>query len=355
MRFVASAPRHDLVSIPPLACVVAGEARRARFWSTAMHKENTQTLIRPSENEWVEISIELGVHLQDAVANFLMELGANGVVTDDEIIDPLTGKVPPNRAGCKRLSSYLKNNNQLSRALSALDNYLSSLAALHGLTDLPRMKLTIIREEDWNKKWQKFFSTCRIGSRIIIKPSWEIYLPKDKDIVIEMDPGMAFGTGTHPTTRMCLEVIEELAGGHAIPITTMLDVGMGSGILSIAAAKLGIQKVVGIDIDPIALRYARQNAEKNKVAPQVEVRECLLHKVEERFDLIVANILSEILIKLRKELLQHLGEHGMLVLSGILAEKTLKLEKAFSSKRLSLIDSRTHGEWACIVLQKQLA
>ena len=319
-----------------------------------MKNNIVETGMQPSDKEWVEISIELRQHLHDAVANFLMELGANGVVTDDEIIDPLTGKVPTNRAGYRRLSAYLENDRQVSVKMAALDRYLSSLAAVHGLLDIPQMKLKIIREEDWNKKWQKFFTTCRIGNRIIIKPSWELYLPKDKDIVIEMDPGMAFGTGTHPTTRMCLEVIERLAQEHSNPITAMLDVGMGSGILSIAAAKLGIERVVGIDIDPIALRYARQNAEKNMVNHQVEVRECLLEKLEERFDLIVANILSEILIKLRKELLKLLAGNGILVLSGILAEKASKLERTFLSKKLSVIDSRTHGEWACIVLQKQL-
>lgn len=307
-----------------------------------------------SDKEWVEISIEVQEQLQDALSNFLMELGAPGVVTDEEILDPLTGRLPANCSGRKRLSSYLENDHRAEATIAAIDRYLTSLADVHRLDDPPRMKLRVIREEDWDKKWQRFFTTCRIGTRVVIKPSWELYLPKDGDMVIEMDPGMAFGTGTHPTTRMCLEVIEDIVRGRTTPISAMLDVGTGSGILSIAAAKMGVAKVMGIDIDPIALRYARQNVEKNRVAHLVEVCECSLDKLEERFDLVVANILSEILIKLRKELVKHLAVNGMLVLSGILGEKAPKLERAFTSKKLSLIDSRIHGEWACIVLQKQL-
>jgi ribosomal protein L11 methyltransferase len=223
------------------------------------------------------------------------------------------------------------------------------------LTTAPQVELKLVREEDWSRQWQKLFSTCRIGSRLVIKPSWEQYAPRGNDVVIEMDPGMAFGTGTHPTTRMCLERVEALVGRSDPAIRSMLDVGTGSGIVSIAAAKLGVERIVAIDIDPTALSCARKNAGINRVTHRVAVGDERLEEIGEQFDLIIANILSEILLKLRRDLLKRLSARGILVLSGILAQDAHKLENAFSSKKYRLLDSVLQGEWACLVLQKQLA
>ena len=308
-----------------------------------------------ADGQWVEISVELGEHLQEALANFLVEQGADGVVTDGEISDPPEEMPAANKGEWRRVTAYLKNDAQVRLHIGALHRYLAALTDIHGLTHSPRVALKLIREEDWSREWQKFFSTCRIGSRMVIKPSWEAYTPRTGDILVEMDPGMAFGTGSHPTTRMCLEVIEDLVRRSSPPPGSMLDVGTGSGILSIAAAKLGVENIVGIDIDPVAVSYARKNAAINGVAHRVEVRDCPLERIGGRFDLIAANILSEILLTLRKELLKRLSSRGILVLSGILAEDAHKLETAFSSKKYLLLDSVLQGEWACLVLQKQLA
>ena len=232
----------------------------------------------PQKEQWVEVALELDQHLQDPLANFLIELGAEGVLLDEEIINPLTGKVDPDRQGLKLMKAYLNNNDQTRHKIESLDRYLKSLAEVHSLKDTPQMTLKIIHEEDWHKKWQRFFTTTRIGRHIIVKPSWELFLPEEGDVVIEMDPGMAFGTGTHATTRMCLEVIEKLTHNGTPQINSMLDVGTGSGILSIAAAKLGVPKTVGIDVDPIALGYAQKNIDKNNVTGQVEVRHVSLEK-----------------------------------------------------------------------------
>jgi ribosomal protein L11 methyltransferase len=311
--------------------------------------------VMSQKERWVEIALELDQHLQDPLANFLIELGADGVILDEEIINPLTGKINPDRKGQKLMKAYLENNSRCQYKMQSLDRYLKSLAEVHSLKDTPQMTLKIIQEEDWHKKWQKFFTTTRIGRHIIVKPSWELFLPEEGDIVIEMDPGMAFGTGTHATTRMCLEVIEKLVQDGTPAINSMLDVGIGSGILSIAAAKLGVPKTVGIDVDPIALGYAQKNIDKNKVTHQVAVREVSLEKLEGTFDLVVANILSDILIKLRKDLCNHLADNGILILSGIMAEKKLKIERKFTSKKLALEASYSHTDWICMVLQKVVA
>jgi len=311
------------------------------------------TTISPSEEPWVEISIEIHERLQDSLANFFIELGANGVVVDEERVDLLSGKVKTDKQDHKLICAYLKKDIHFQQKITALERYLKSLRELHLLQEHPQMRLKITKDEDWNKKWQTFFTTTRIGTHFIIKPSWELYLSEEGDIIIEMDPGMAFGTGTHPTTRMCLEAIEHLMGNGTKSIYSMLDVGVGSGILSIAAAKLGIPRIVGIDIDPIALRYAQQNAEKNCVSDRVEVQTVSLKKVEGKFDLVAANILSEVIIKLRKDLYYHLAEGGLLILSGILEEHNAKVARKMVSKKLSLCDTYHHTGWTCLVLQKQ--
>ncbi len=165
---------------------------------------------------------------------------------------------------------------------------------------------------------------------------------------------MAFGTGTHATTRMCLEAIENRILNSSKPIRSMLDVGIGSGILSIAAAKLGVKKIVGIDIDPIALNYAKQNISKNHVTDSVYIKEVSLKKLDKRFDLVVANILTEILIKLRNDLYSHLNTNGILILSGILSENKSKVSKTFTSRKLSLVGSHNDTDWTCLIFQKQL-
>lgn len=306
------------------------------------------------QEEWIEISIEIDQHLQDALANFLIELGSSGVVVDEEISDPLYGKVTPGSKDRRRVCSYLKKDGHYQHRTQSLDRYLKSLTELHSLKFPPRLKLTVTHEDDWNKKWQKYFTTARVGTHIIIKPSWELFLPNEGDVIIEMDPGMAFGTGTHATTRMCLEAIENLIHSNAKSFHSMLDVGIGSGILSIAAAKLGVEKLVGIDIDPIALRYAKQNIEKNHVADKIELQELALNRVEGKFDLVVANILSEVILKLRKELYKHLDKNGILILSGIMDENESKIKKKFVSKNLPLAECYHDTDWICLVLQKQL-
>jgi ribosomal protein L11 methyltransferase len=307
------------------------------------------------KQQWIEIAIELEEYLQDPVANFLIELGAEGVITDEDIINPLTGTIKPGKKNYKLLKSYLKKDSGSQEKIESLHHYIKSLVEIHSLPSPPELKLSISNEEDWNKKWQKFFSTTRIGKHIVIKPTWELFLPEEDDLLIEMDPGMAFGTGTHATTRMCLEVLETIMEETTQPIQSMLDVGIGSGILSIAGAKLGIPRIVGIDIDPTALRYAQKNIDNNQASQQIELREVSLKKLEGTFDLVVANILSDILIKLRKDLYEHLADDGFLILSGILAENASKLERKFTSLKLMACASYSDTDWICQVLQKKVA
>lgn len=306
------------------------------------------------QKQWVEIALELDQDLQDPLANFLTELGAEGVILDEEIINPVSGQVNDGRQGLKLMKAYLTDSDETRHKIASLNRYLKALAEVHSLKALPQLTLKIIQEEDWHRKWQRFFTTTRVGRHIIVKPSWELFLPEEGDIVIEMDPGMAFGTGTHATTRMCLEYIEKLTL-DGTGISSMLDVGTGSGILSIAAAKLGVPRTVCIDVDPIALSYAQKNIDKNRVTDRVAVRHVALENLEGTFDLVVANILSDILLKLKQDLCKHLADNGILILSGIMDENKKKIERKFVSRKLALVTSCSHADWACMVLQKVVA
>ena len=203
--------------------------------------------------------------------------------------------------------------------------------------------------EDWAEGWKQNFSVFHVGKRLVIRPSWEDYVPAAGEVVVEIDPGMAFGTGTHGTTQLCLEMIAELLDRPDPPMN-MLDVGTGSGILALGAAALGCQRVVANDIDPDALSVARENIDKNNCAEQIEISEQPLEKLPGQFELIVANIMAEENIRLRHAFMEHLRPGGWLVLSGILKEKEQLVRDGFADLSLEFFPSRYQDEWVCLLL-----
>jgi len=183
--------------------------------------------------EWIELKVTVNQNDADAVANFLIESGSNGIVEDSSPYKKRT-----------ILTSYFENNGTVSVLHENIKKYLNELYCLKDCTDStpPEISINQIPDEDWNKKWKSFFEPIKITDRLVIKPSWRKYRKKDNEIIIELDPGMAFGTGTHASTSMCLQAIEELAGLLKNKNNlSFLDVGTGSGILAIAASLVGIK------------------------------------------------------------------------------------------------------------------
>jgi ribosomal protein L11 methyltransferase len=208
-----------------------------------------------------------------------------------------------------------------------------------------------LADEDWNKKWKSFFQPISVTERLVIKPSWRDYHARPGEVIVELDPGMAFGTGTHPSTRMCLRVIDELMPKLSSG-ARLLDVGTGSGILAIAGAKLGFRNVAGIDIDHTAVRAARKNAEANRVAERIVFTTDGLSSIAGVFELVIANILPHILIDMRSALIERTAVKGYVVLSGILAAQAAHVQEAYEQQ---LIFSRRldDEEWSCLVFKKR--
>jgi len=298
-----------------------------------MDTESTQ------EPRWIELTVTLEKSCAETVADWIMEQGSTGIAEEPDLED--MGRVI--------LKGYLVNGEGANSAVEEIGQRLLSLPDMHDCSPAS-MQVSGLQDEDWNKKWKSFFQPISITDRLVIKPPWRDYHARAGEVVVELDPGMAFGTGTHPSTRMCLRVIDECVPVMA-PGARMLDVGTGSGILAITAAKLGLVDVIGTDIDYTAIRCAGKNAEANQVADRIAFSTDSLGKVAGVFELVVANILPHILIDLRDALIEHTAEKGRVVLAGILNEKAASVQQAFEQK-LGFVRRLEEEEWCCLVFDR---
>ena len=209
-------------------------------------------------------------------------------------------------------------------------------------------------KENWAEKWKEDFHPQHVGKKIVIVPSWEEYTPKPGEIILQNDPGLAFGTGRHATSRACLEYIEEIVTSSQIG--SFLDAGTGTGILAIAAAKLGVPTVEAFDNEPQAVRAAAQNAEKNEVAEKIEIfaQDLFEYKPWRTYDLVAANILCAVLEKNVERLCAAVAPNGRLILSGILDEQYNELAKLFAAKGLEEISEKSLEGWRTGLWRKPL-
>ncbi len=203
-------------------------------------------------------------------------------------------------------------------------------------------------DEDWKDKWKENFKPSKITDKLVVKPTWEEYEAKEDEVVVQIDPGMAFGTGTHETTSLCLKLMEKYLG-EAPEDKKVLDVGCGSGILSIAAALLGCSEVMGIEIDEDAVNVAAENVELNKVSDKVKIQHGDLVKgVDFKADIIVANLMADLVISLSESAKSHLEQGGVFISSGILTEKKEKVAEAVKAAGFDIIEIVEDGEWCAI-------
>ena len=208
----------------------------------------------------------------------------------------------------------------------------------------------LVKESYWAENWKKYYKPFRAGERLVIKPSWETYEPKEGDLVLELDPGMAFGSGTHETTSMCLELLEDaMHGGESV-----IDVGTGSGILAIGAAMLGAKDVLAIDIDPVAVRVAKENIEHNHLSDRVRAVEGnLLASSDGVCDLCVANIIADVICMFAQPLVDHIVPGGLFICSGIIKEREQDVVNALTAADYTILETKRKGEWVAMLSRRK--
>lgn len=301
---------------------------------------------------WVEISCTVPSELADIVAEYLTSLSGNGVCIENLNVDAFSHSEIPESATAQ-IKSYFSTTEDSALRLKEIETFLEELAERQPGLVLPRPELSSVTSEDWSTSWKVNFKPLRIGKRLLIVPSWEEPQPQANDIVLRLDPGMAFGTGGHETTRLCLELLEQIMDTMPTLLTpSVLDLGTGSGILAMAAVQLGAGRVCAVDIDPLAVDVARENLAINGLLEQVECSTTPLESLEGCFDVILANILAEELVRLAPNLSERLSPGGSLVLSGILAEKEGLVRSGFSSQPMQYLETLTEGEWVALHYRK---
>ncbi|EMT47097.1 MULTISPECIES: 50S ribosomal protein L11 methyltransferase [Anoxybacillus] len=311
--------------------------------------------------KWSEISIHTTHEAVEAISNILHEAGAGGVVIEDpfeltkerettygEIYQLNPDDYPEEGVIIK---AYLPVNSFLGETVEEIKQAINNLMLYN--IDIGRNKITIseVNEEEWATAWKKYYNPVKISERFTIVPTWETYEPVSSDeLIIELDPGMAFGTGTHPTTVMCIQALEKTVKKG----DTVVDVGTGSGILSIAAAMLGAERVHALDLDPVAVESAKLNVKLNKVHDVVTVSQNnLLDRMDEQADVIVANILAEIILRFVDDAYRLLRAGGMFITSGIIQTKKQEVKEGLLRAGFTIEETLTMEDWVAFIAKKQ--
>src|SRR4030043_24682 len=263
---------------------------------------------------WLVVELSIPIEFGEAVSNFLIEQGAPG-------IEELEGD-----SKWERLRTYFPQDGKETGILFALRRYLKSLEKITPKIPRAQIKTASLPEQDWSENWKRFFKPVQVTPRFVVKPPWSKMRLGKGQSSIDIIPGMAFGTGTHATTLLSIQALEETIKKKGLCV---LDVGTGSGILSIIAAKLGAKEVWGIDTDGVAVENARENVEKNRVSDIVRTRKGSIGNLHKKFDVIIANIDLKSLRRMRKPLLSHLKKGGFLILSGILEQGKERIHRHY--------------------------
>ena len=305
-------------------------------------------------DKWIEIACDVPEEHSDVVAEFLINLSGNGVCVDNLCVDAFSPSEIPDSVRVV-IKAYLPADSDPAPKMCKLEAFMSELSRRHSAACFGVPTLTAVNTEDWSSSWKVHFKPLRVGKHLLIVPTWEEAAQLPGDLVIRIDPGMAFGTGGHETTRLCLELLEQvmMERSDLAAAPSLLDLGTGSGILAMAASLLGAGRILALDIDPDAVEVARENLTLNHLSGRVECGTAPLESLTERFDVILANILAEELVRLAPFLSDCLQPGGTLILSGILAEKEQLLLEGFDSQPLKYCRTLCAGEWAAMLYRNE--
>lgn len=309
--------------------------------------------------KWCEISIQTSHEAVELIAEIFRDLGASGVVIEDpELVNDYitSGKwdytdIPiAKETEVVVEKAYLPVNGELEGRIQTLQQEIKALES-RGVNTAPAVLTTAeLQDEDWSDTWKQYFHTEKPGERVVIKPTWEEYEPQDDEVVIELDPGAAFGTGTHATTSMCIRQLEKLVK----PGMTVFDVGTGSGILSIISAKLGAKNIQAVDYDDSVLKIVEENLEQNNVQDIISVAQSdLMQNVHGKAELVIANIIADIIIRLFDQLDEHLEQGGTLLTSGIIEDRIEDVLAAAEKHGYGVVERLENKGWACITFKRK--
>jgi ribosomal protein L11 methyltransferase len=321
---------------------------------------------------WHEITVHTTEEAIEMISNFIHELGAGGVSIEESGTlnkkrDTSLGQwyelplndIPEGRAVIK---GYFSEGSDLHTIMDHLQASVVQLSEYDIDTGNPTYELKEVDDEDWANAWKQYFKPIRISERLTIKPTWEEYTPTAGELILELDPGMAFGTGTHATTSLCLRTLEKVVQ----PGDDVIDVGTGSGILAIAAAKLGANHVLALDLDPVAISSSMENVRLNGQEQQVTIKLSDLLGVLNASEtgansefgvsipvqVVVANILADIIIMFVEDVYEVLKTGGYYLASGIITSKEADVEKALLAAGFTIIDKSYDSDWVVIIARK---
>ncbi|SHI02006.1 ribosomal protein L11 methyltransferase [Clostridium collagenovorans DSM 3089] len=307
------------------------------------------------DKEWMEVTVVTSSEAVEAVSGFFYNTGVKGVSIldsediefkkkskgewdyfDESLCSLTTGAV---------IKGYFKHDENFDGYLKYIEESVDSLEKFGFSKGDGIVSACKVNEEDWENNWKKYYKPTKVGQKVVVKPIWEEYEKKEDELVLELDPGMAFGTGTHETTRMCIKALEK----YTKQDSTVFDIGTGSGILGIAAAKLGAKEVIGVDLDPVAVDSAKKNVSFNDIN-NIDIRYGnLMEVVQGKADVIVANIIADIIMLLAEDVKSFIKEGGRFISSGIILDRKEDVVNKLSACGFTIEEVNVEGEWVCVV------
>ncbi|CEN79558.1 50S ribosomal protein L11 methyltransferase [Paraclostridium sordellii] len=307
--------------------------------------------------KWAEITIKTTTEAVEAITNILYEQNVGGVSIEDPKDfkfqkkheydwDFVEEEIFNSGYDGVIIKTYITEERDVTDDIKIIKEKIDGLKEFGIDVGEAIVELSQVDEEDWANEWKNYYKPTKIGEKIVVKPTWEEYKAQDSDLIIELDPGMAFGTGTHETTSMCIRELEK----YVKPDSKVFDIGCGSGILAIAAAKLGAKYVLAVDLDEVAVKVSKENVELNKVDESVTaLHGNLMEVVKDKADIVVANIIADIIKILAKDIKQFMKDDAVFISSGIIHAKVDEVKEALTENGLEIVHVESLGEWNAIV------
>ena len=302
---------------------------------------------------WLELSVSAGGEAIEAVSEIFARV-ATGITVEPAFLptdEGLGARLDPTRPAVVRAYLDAGDGDVVAAAVARTDTALGHLQAF-GLGPIGELEQRSVAPAEWAETWKQHFPLLRIGRRLVIRPAWRRHHRRPGDVVLALDPGQAFGTGLHPTTRLCLEGVERLADAGLLDGARVLDVGCGSGILALAAAGFGARHVLGLDTDPLAVEATHRNARRNGCARRVRARQGSLPAPGGPYDIVLANLIASLLVSLARPLREAVRPGGRLVAGGVFVERERDVRRALRTAGFHLTGRLSEGEWVTLEAER---